>query len=54
MFSFEASSSVSFLSHIILVGAGLDINLAVNTASCPSLMFTFSILADILGASKFL
>lgn len=50
-FSFGISSSLSFLNQVIFSAVGLEMNLQENSASWPSLTFTFSILAEILGES---
>ena len=41
----------STLNHVTLDGGGLETNLQANSASCPSLMVTFSSFAAIFGES---
>ena len=50
-FSLGTNSSVSLVNQEILVAGGLDTNLQLNSASWPSLMFTFSNFAFNLGRS---
>jgi hypothetical protein len=49
--SLLTNSSVSFENQDILFGAGFDINLQINSASCPSLILTFSNFAANFGTS---
>ena len=44
MTSSDSISSISFLNHVIVFVTGIDLNLQMKTASCPSLIVRCSIL----------